>query len=80
MVTNTPTRRSLRAQLAEPPTYLKAIVGAVIAFLLAFLSALLPYLQDGDTLTAEAWVTATIAGLVSLGVTGGAVYATKNTP
>lgn len=74
------TRRSLRATLAEPPAYLKAIVGAVLGFILAFLSALLPYLQDGDTLTAEAWVTASIAGLVSLGITGGAVYATRNTP
>lgn len=60
--------------------YAKAIYAAVIGFAVAFLSALLPYLQDGGfgQVTAEGWVTAAIAGLVSLGVAGGAVYAVPN--
>lgn len=63
-------------------TYAKAIYAAVVGFLVAFLSALLPYLQDGGfgTVTAEGWVTATIAGLVSLGVAGAGVYAVRNSP
>lgn len=63
-------------------TIAKAIYAAVIGFITAFLSALLPYLQDGGfgQVSALGWVTALIAGLVSLGVTGGTVYAVRNTP
>lgn len=58
----------------------KAVYAAVIGFAVAFLSALLPYLQDGgfDAVTAEGWVTAVVAGLVSLGVVGGGVYQIPN--
>lgn len=63
-------------------TYAKAIYAAVIGFMVAFLSALLPYLQDGGfgEVTAEGWTTAVLAGLVSLGVAGGGVYAVRNKP
>lgn len=59
--------------------YAKAIVGAGVGFLVAFLSALLPYLDGGfGEVEASGWVTATIAGLVSLGAVGGVVYAVPN--
>lgn len=62
--------------------YSKAIYASIVGFAVAFLSALLPYLQGGGfgTVTAEGWVTATIAGLVSLGVVGGGVFQISNTP
>lgn len=59
--------------------YAKAIVGAIVGFVTAFLTALLPFVQQGTSVTAEGWITATIAALVSLGVTGGIVWATPNT-
>lgn len=58
--------------------FAKAIVAAVLGFVLAFLSALIPFLQDGHPVTVLGWVTATIAGIISLGIGGGLVYATPN--
>lgn len=62
--------------------YSKAIYASIVGFAVAFLSALLPYLGDGGfpAVPDEGWVTATIAGLVSLGVVGGGVYQISNTP
>lgn len=60
----------------------KAIVAAVVGFVITFLTALLPYLQDGGfgTVTALGWVTALIAGLASLGIVGGVTYRVPNKP
>lgn len=59
--------------------YAKAIIGGIVGFAVAFLSALLPYVQDGSSPGPVGWITASIAGLVSLGLAGGTVYATPNT-
>lgn len=59
-------------------TMAKAIVAAILGFALAFLSALLPFLQEGHNVTMLGWVTATIAGLASLAITGGVVYTVPN--
>lgn len=59
--------------------YAKAIVASIVGFITAFLSALLPYLDAGfGGVTAAGWVTALLAGLISLGALGGAVYAVPN--
>jgi hypothetical protein len=66
-----------------PQTATKAIWGAVSTLLLAFLTALLPYLTDNAGLTgipAEGWVTAVIAALASGGITGAVVYQKQNQP
>lgn len=63
--------------------YAKAIYAAIVGFVIAFLTAILPYLQNGETMgevNTLGWVTAILAGLVSLGVTGGGVYAISNKP
>lgn len=80
-MTDMPTRRSLRETLAEPASYAKAIIAAAAAVAGAFLTALLPYIQDGQTLAqvpTVGWVTAAIAALSLGGITGGVVYATPN--
>lgn len=56
----------------------KALVAAVSGIAVAFLTALLPYIQDGEPVTATGWVTATIAALIAGGAVGGVVYATPN--
>lgn len=60
--------------------YAKAIAGGIVGFVLAFLTALTPFLADGGfaSVTDQGWVIAVIAGLTSLGVTGGVVYAVPN--
>lgn len=61
--------------------YAKAIMAGVVGFCIAFLSALLPYVTSGiGAVPAEGWIVASIAGLASLGIAGGAVYAVPNTP
>lgn len=58
--------------------YAKSIVAGIVGFAIAFLTAMLPYIQDGAPVSALGWVTATIAGLGSLGLVGGAVWAVPN--
>jgi uncharacterized membrane protein len=58
--------------------YAKAVVAAIFAFLLAFLSALLPFIEQGHVVSLVGWITATIAGIVALGASAGIVYATPN--
>lgn len=61
--------------------YAKAIAAAIIGFATAFISALLPYVEGGlGDITLFGWLTALLAGLVSLAAAGGIVYATPNTP
>lgn len=62
-----------------PATYAKAVAAAGIGFATAFLAALLPYLDGGlGAVTATGWVTAALAGLVSLGASFGVVYRVPN--
>jgi hypothetical protein len=62
----------------------KAIIGAIIASVIAFLTAILAGLQgigSGATLgdlTAEMWISAVIAFLASAGSVFGGVYYTQN--
>ncbi|WP_214401795.1 hypothetical protein [Pseudonocardia lacus] len=62
--------------------HLKAIVAALVSGLIAFLSSLLTALQGEhtgfDTVTAGQWVTAVLAFLVGLGVSGGATHRVGN--
>lgn len=62
----------------------KAVAGALVGATIAFLGAILAGLQSagenagfGD-LNAATWVTAVIAFLSALGLTGGTVYAVTN--
>lgn len=68
--------------LGVPPTHAKAVVSALVGGLIAALSALLTALQGEhtgfSTITASQWVTIAIAGLVGLGVTGGATARVTN--
>ena len=68
--------------LHVPPTHAKAVVSAVVSALIAALSALLTALQGEHTgfgtITPSQWVTVVLAGLVGLGVTGGATARTPN--
>lgn len=61
----------------------KAIVGAVVGGVIAFLTALSVVLT-GDITIAEVtqaqWVTIALGTLAGLGLTGGAVYQTTNAP
>jgi hypothetical protein len=70
--------------LGIPPTHAKAGVSALVSGFIAALSALLTALQGEHTgfgtITASQWVTVAIAGLVGLGVTGGATARTRNAP
>lgn len=58
--------------------YAKAVAGAFLAAVLAFLSALLPFMQEGAVITPTGWVTAVIAALSTLASVGGIVYAVPN--
>lgn len=64
--------------------FAKAVYGAVVGALLAFLGALASALVDpGTTLesvTAGQWVTAIVAALAALPVVGGTVYQVQNVP
>lgn len=64
------------------PTYLKAIVSALVSGVIAFLSSLLTALQGTDatfaTITDGQWVTAVLAFFVGLGVAGGVTYRVPN--
>jgi hypothetical protein len=59
--------------------FAKAIMGTVSTFLVALLTALIPYMENGWHIPPIGWVTAIVAGLVAGGATGGAVYITPNT-
>jgi hypothetical protein len=65
-------------------TATKAIYGAVSTVLVAFITALLPYLVDGGTLgtiPTSGWLVALLAGLAGGGAVGATVYrAPANTP
>lgn len=58
--------------------YAKAVVAAIISFLLAFLSALLPFIEQGHVVSVVGWITASIAGIVALSASAGIVYVTPN--
>lgn len=58
--------------------YAKAVVGALLAGILAFLSALLPFLQEGAPVSSVGWITAVIAGLGTIAGVGGLVYSVPN--
>jgi hypothetical protein len=58
--------------------YAKAVFGAILAGVLAFLSALLPFMQEGNVITAVGWITAIIAGLTTIAGIAGLVYAVPN--
>lgn len=58
--------------------FAKAVVAALIGFLVAFISALLPFVVQGEAISVAGWLTATLAALVSLGASFGVVYATPN--
>jgi len=64
--------------------YAKAVYGAVVSALVAFLGALSTALADPgtafSTLTDGQWVTAIVAGLGALPLVGGTVYAVTNKP
>lgn len=59
--------------------FAKAIMGTLSTLLVALLTALIPYMQNGWHIPPIGWVTAIVAGLVAGGTTGGAVYITPNT-
>ncbi|QWY84682.1 membrane protein [Microbacterium phage LuzDeMundo] len=64
-------------------TKAKAIYGAVAGFLTAFIVAVIPYVQDGQTLAqvpTVGWLTAIVAALGSSAVVGGVVYRIPNQP
>ena len=67
-----------------PATHTKAVVSALVGGAIAALSALLTALQGEHTgfgtITASQWVTVALAGLVGLGVTGGATARATNAP
>ena len=69
-------------QLAKFGPYLKAIVSALVSGAIAFLSSLLTALQGEntgfDTITDGQWVTAALACLVALGISGGVTYRVPN--
>jgi hypothetical protein len=64
--------------------YAKAVVSALLSSVIAFLSSLSTALQGENagfsTITAGQWVTAVVAFLVGLGITGGATYSVPNRP
>jgi hypothetical protein len=64
--------------------YLKAIVSAVSSGVIAFLSSLLTALQGEhvgfDTITAGQWISAALAFVVGLGISGGITYRVPNQP
>lgn len=59
--------------------FAKAIMSAVATFLLAFLTALIPYIDNGWHVSPIGWVTALVAGIAAGGASGGLVYITPNT-
>jgi hypothetical protein len=59
--------------------FAKAIMAGISTFLLAFLTALLPYMTNGWHISLAGWTVALIAGLASGGLGGGAVFVTPNT-
>lgn len=72
---------------AAPPSKTKAIVSAIVSALIAGISALLTALQGPtaassgfDSITDGQWLTAALAFLVGLGLTGGATYRVANEP
>lgn len=64
--------------------FAKAVYGAVVGALLAFLGALATALVDPgatlESITAGQWVTAIVAALAALPVVGGTVYQVTNRP
>jgi hypothetical protein len=64
--------------------YMKAIVSALICGAIAFCSSLLTALQGEHTgfgtITAGQWITAVLAFLIGLGVTGGVTHQVPNRP
>ena len=57
----------------------KAVYGAIVGALIAFLTVVLAGLNTGaGELTAAVWVAAAIAALAELAGVGGTVYATTN--
>jgi hypothetical protein len=70
--------------LGVPATHTKAVVSALVSGLIAFFSSLATALQGEhvgfDTITAGQWITAVLAGLVGLGLTGAATNRATNAP
>lgn len=70
--------------LARFGPYLKAIVAALVSGTIAFLSSLLTALQGEhtgfSTITDGQWVTAALAFLVGLGISGGVTAQVRNRP
>ena len=64
--------------------YLKAIVAALVSGTIAFLSSLLTALQGEhtgfETITDGQWVTAAVAFLLGLGISGGVTHQVPNRP
>lgn len=58
--------------------YAKAVFGAILAGVLAFLSALLPFIQEGTSITTTGWITAVIAALSTIAGVAGIVYTVPN--
>lgn len=62
--------------------YAKAVYGAVVGALVAFLGALSTALAatgtDLSSLTDGQWLTAIVSGLGALPIVGGTIYATRN--
>jgi hypothetical protein len=71
-------------RLAKFGPYLKAIVAALVSGLIAFLSSLLTALQGEhtgfETITDGQWVTAILAFLIGLGISGGVTHQVRNRP
>jgi hypothetical protein len=64
--------------------HLKAIVSALVSGAIAFLSSLVTALQGEhtgfETITDGQWVTAVLAFLVGLGISGGLTHQVRNRP
>jgi hypothetical protein len=71
-------------RLAKFGPYLKAIVAALVSGTIAFLSSLLTALQGEhtgfETITDGQWVTAVLAFLIGLGISGGVTHQVRNRP
>jgi hypothetical protein len=71
-------------RLAKFGPYLKAIAAALVSGLIAFLSSLLTALQGEhtgfETITDGQWVTAILAFLIGLGISGGVTHQVRNRP
>lgn len=69
-----------KGSVEEPKTKAtKAILGAAVATVVAFLGALSTALDD-NVVTGQEWVTIALATVTALGGVGGVVYAVRNKP